>query len=177
MRLAELIGAIILALFSGYLMFKSGAPAWPGEPWFENIWYIPGEGPGGGFWPFWLSFVMVLCCVWIIVNWVRRASPPSRATGPFLDAYGIKMLIMVGGGVAAFIALSSIISMYFAMALFLIYYLKFLGRHPWKLTMAVALVTPVAMFFFFDVAMTLPLPKGLTAVEDVIFTPLYDVFL
>ncbi|MEL7171355.1 MAG: tripartite tricarboxylate transporter TctB family protein [Pseudomonadota bacterium] len=177
MRLAELIMALVLAAFSAYLMYQSGAPAWPGDPWFENIWYIPGEGPGGGFWPFWLAFIMLLSCGWIVVNWVRRTSPPSRATGPFLDAYGVRMMVLVGGGVTAFIFLSDIISMYGAMALFLLYYLRFLGRHPWRLTIAVAVLMPIGMFFFFDVAMTLPLPKGLRSVEDTVFTPLYDIFL
>lgn len=177
MRLAELIGAIVLALFSLYLMYKSGAPAWPGDPWFENIWYNPGEGPGGGFWPFWLSAIMLLSCVWIAINWVRRTSPPSRSDAPFLDAYGVRMMVLVGGGVAGFIFLSSIISMYLAMTVFLVYYLRFLGRHPWGLTLAVSLAMPVIMFFFFDVAMTLPLPKGINAIEDAIYTPLYDIFL
>ncbi|MEO0822920.1 MAG: tripartite tricarboxylate transporter TctB family protein [Pseudomonadota bacterium] len=177
MRLAEIIMAIVLGLFSLYLMYKSGAPAWPGEPWFENIWYIPDEGPGGGFWPFWLSFVMLLSCFWIIVNWARRQSPPSRSTEAFLDAYGVRMLFLVGGSVAAFIALSSIISMYLAIMVFMLYYLRFLGRHPWRLSLAVAVGLPVGLFFFFDVAMTLPLPKGLRIVEDTLYTPLYDIFL
>ena len=177
MRLAELVVAIILGAFSCYLMYKSGAPAWPGEPWFENIWYIPGEGPGGGFWPFWLSAIMLLCCGWTVVNWAQRKTPPSRSTEPFLDAYSIRMMAFVGGGVAAFIYLSDLISMYIAMMLFLIYYLKFLGRHPWSLTIAVSIATPVFMFFFFDVAMTLPLPKGTNEVEALLFEPLYDIFL
>jgi len=177
MRKAELVGAIILALFSIYLMYKSGAPAWPGDPWFENIWYKKGEGPGGGFWPFWLSGIMLLSCGWIVVNWVRRTSPPSQSEEPFLDGYGVKMLFLVGGSVAGFIYLSTVISMYLSMAVFLIYYLKFLGRHPWGLTLIVALAMPVVMFFFFDVAMTMPLPKGINAVEEAIFYPLYDIFL
>ena len=177
MRLAELIAALVLAAFSGYLMYESGAPAWPGEPWFENIWYVAGEGPGSGFWPFWLSAIMLLSCLWTVVNWARRLTPPSQSDAPYIDAYGLRMLALVVGGITAFIWLSEIISMYLAMSVFLIYYLKVLGRHPWGLTMAVALGMPVGMFFFFDVAMTLPLPKGLNAVEDVLFTPLYDIFL
>ena len=43
MRLAELITAAVLALLSIYLMFKSAE---------LDIGYLPGEGPGGGAWPF-----------------------------------------------------------------------------------------------------------------------------
>ncbi|MEL7183601.1 MAG: tripartite tricarboxylate transporter TctB family protein, partial [Pseudomonadota bacterium] len=73
MRRGEIILAGLLALFSVYLMWKSTE---------LPIGYISGQGPGGGFWPFWLAFIMLLSCGWIVVNWVRRTSPPSRATGP-----------------------------------------------------------------------------------------------
>ena len=55
MRRAEIVTAVVLALFSLYVMWKSGQPAWEGIPWFSNIGYVRGEGPGTGFWPFWLA--------------------------------------------------------------------------------------------------------------------------
>lgn len=177
MRMAELVGAVVLGLFSVYLMYKSGAPAYPGDPWFQNIWFTAGEGMGSGFWPFWLAGVMLLSTVWVFINGVRRASPPSQSDEPFIDGWGVKMLIYVIGGVVGFVFLSEIISMYFAMALFLLYYLKFLGRHSWGVTLAVALLMPIGLFFFFDVAMTITLPKGLLVIERIFYEPLYDIFL
>ncbi len=119
MRIAELVTAIVLAILSIYMMWKSGQPAWEGDARFQNIWFEEGEGPGSGFWPFWLSGVMLLCCVWIAVNWARRASPPSRSGEKFLDAYGLLMLLKVGGGVTVFIGLIHFIGMYGAMMVFL----------------------------------------------------------
>ncbi len=174
MRLAELVTAIILALFSIYMMWKSGQPAWEGDPWFQNIWFEEEEGPGSGFWPFWLSGIMLLCCVWIAVNWARRASPPSRSGEKFLDAYGLLMLLKVGGGVTVFIGLIHFIGMYGAMTVFLFYYIYFLGRHSLVTTLAVAIGMPIVFFFFFDVAMRLVLPKGYL---EPLFIPLYDIFL
>jgi putative tricarboxylic transport membrane protein len=174
MRRAELVTAIVLAILSIYLMWKSGEPAWAGEPWFSNISYVSGEGPGSGFWPFWLSAAMLLSCVWIIVNWVRRASPPSRSDDEYLDAYGWLMLVRVGGGVTGFIALVHFIGMYGAMTVFLVYYIYFLGRHSLITTLAIAFGAPVATFFFFDVAMRIVLPKGYL---EPLFIPLYQIFL
>ena len=56
MRIAEIVTAVILGIFSIYLMWKSGEPpSWnPDIPRFANIGMIEGEGPGSGFWPFWL---------------------------------------------------------------------------------------------------------------------------
>ena len=174
MRLAELVTAIVLAVFSIYMMWMSGKPAWEGDPWFQNILFDEYEGPGSGFWPFWLSGAMLLCCVWIVVNWVLRASPPSRSEEKYLDAYGLLMLLKVGGGVTVFIGLIHFIGMYGAMMVFLFYYIYFLGRHKLTTTLAIAIGLPVVLFFFFDVAMRIVLPKGYL---EPLFIPLYDIFL
>ena len=173
MRRAELVTPIILAILSIYMMWKSGTSAW-GEGWGQSIWYIEGEGPGSGFWPLWLSGIMLLCCVWIVINWLRRATPASRSEEKFLDRYGLVMLLKVGGGVTAFIALVHFIGMYGAMLVFLIYYIYFLGRHSLVTTLSIALGAPIVTFFFFDVAMRIVLPKGYL---EPLFLPLYDMFL
>ena len=61
MRRAEIVTAFILGILSIYLMWKSGeAPDWnPDIARFDNIGLIDGEGPGSGFWPFWLSFIKI----------------------------------------------------------------------------------------------------------------------
>lgn len=158
MRRAEIITAGILALLSIYLMWKSAD---------LNIGYIRGEGPGGGAWPFWLSAVMLICTAIIAYNGYRQTSPPSLSQEPFLDPYGRKMLLLVGGGIIGFVALVHIVSMYGAMFIFLIYYLRFLGRHSWSLTMTLATFIPVVFFFFFEALMRITLPKGMRFTEPV----------
>ena len=158
MRRAEITTAGILALFSIYLMWKSTE---------LDISYIRGEGPGGGAWPFWLSAIMLICTAVIAYNGYRGTSPPSQSEEPLLDPYGRKMLLLVGGGIIGFVALVHIISMYGAMFFFLIYYLRFLGRHRWSLTMVVSIVIPVVFFFFFEALMRVTLPKGMSFTEPV----------
>lgn len=158
MRRSEIVTAGILALFSVYLMWKSTE---------LDVGYIAGEGPGGGAWPFWLSGVMLVCTILIGLRGFRRQSVPAQSQEPLLDRYGRKMLLMVGGGIFGFIALIDILSMYGAMFVFLVYYLRFLGRHSWRLTMTFAIVVPIAFFFFFEALMRITLPKGLPFLEPV----------
>ena len=165
MRRAELTTAGLLALFSIYLMWKSAE---------LEIGFVPDEGPGGGAWPFWLAAGMLICTILIGYNAIRRTSPPSRSSEPFLDTYGLKMLGLVGGGIIGFVALTHVISMYGAMAIFLVYYLRFLGRHGWALTMSLAVSMPVVFFFFFEGLMRITLPKGMSFMSP-IFTPLYRI--
>lgn len=176
MRLAELITALVLAFLSVYLMWKSGeGPSWdPTIGRFENIGFDETGAPGSGFWPFWLSLVMLLSSIWVMVNWWKRSSPPSQSSEPFMDGYAWKMTFLVGGGLIAFLALIEWLGFYLGIVLFLVYYLKFLGKHTWKRTLLIAILTPVFCFFFFDVAMRIVLPKGIT---EPLFLPLYDIFL
>jgi putative tricarboxylic transport membrane protein len=165
MRLGEIITAGVLALFSIYLMVASAK---------LDVGYIKGEGPGGGAWPFWLSAIMLVCTGFIAFNCYKRTSPPSQSTEPVLDDFGKKSLILVAGGIFGFIALIDIISMYGAMAVFLLYYVRFLGRHSWSLTLILAISLPIAFFFFFEGLMRITMPKGLDFTEP-FFNVLYDV--
>ena len=158
MRRAEVITAGVLAVFSIYLMVKSAE---------LEIGFISGEGPGGGAWPFWLSAIMLVCTGVIALRGLRGESVPARSVEPLLDRFGKKMLLLVGGGILGFVALIDVISMYGAMAVFLFYYLKFLGRHSWRLTIAMTVLVPIVFFFFFEALMRITMPKGLPFLDPV----------
>ncbi len=165
MRLGELITAGVLAILSIYMMYKSTE---------LEIGYVSGSGPGGGAWPFWLSAIMLVCTGVIAFNWWRRTSPPSQSTEPVLDREGRKMLIQVFGGIFGFVALTGIISIYGAMALFLFYYIWFLGRHSLWLSLLLSIATPILFFFFFEGLMRITMPKGLSFTEP-FYNVLYDI--
>ena len=165
MRVAEFVMALVMALFSLYLMWKSTE---------LPIGWIPDEGPGGGAFPFWLSLGMLVCCLWMLVRWVARKSPPSRSTEVYMTPRTLKWFLLVAGSLTVMIGLIHIIGVYGAVPLFLIFYIRFLGRHSWVITGALAVCTPIAAFFFFEIALKKTLPKGFT---EPLFYPLYDIFL
>lgn len=165
MRQGEISLVGLLALFSLYLMWKSTE---------LPIGYIRGQGPGGGFWPFWLSLGMLLSCLASAWKWWRATSPASQSDEPFMDAFGWRTLLLVGGGVVVFVALISIVSMYGAVALFLLYYLRFLGRHSWALTLAMSLLLPIGLFFFFEAVMLISMPQGMAFTQPA-FDLMYDI--
>lgn len=177
MRIAELLMAIALAALSIYVMWKSGErPSWSGEARFSNIGFGDDGSPQGGFWPFWVSAIMLICCVWVFINGVLRLSPPSKMDAPYLDAHGIGVLIRVGIPVFLLVLATDYISIYFAMGLFLLYYLLILGRHGLLLSGTMALVVPFWMFLFFDITMSRNLPKGVLALEDAFWVPVGNFF-
>jgi hypothetical protein len=164
MRRAELVMAIILAAASIGLMVKSAE---------LPIGWIPGEGPGGGAFPFWLSAGMLVCCAWIILNWARKTTAVSRSTAPYMDRETLVLFALVAGSLTVMIGLIHVIGVYFSIPLFLVFYVRFLGKHSWPLTGALAVSMPVIAFFFFEIALRITLPKGKT---EPLFYPLYDIF-
>ena len=165
MRRAEITTAILMAALSIYFMWKSSE---------LEVGWIPEEGPGGGAWPFWLAAIMLFCSIWIIINWVRRSSPPAQSEKPFMDSYAVRMFLLVGGSVTIMIALVHLIGMYGAIPVFLIFYIRYLGQHSWLTTFLISLGSPIVIFFFFDIALRVVLPKGYL---EPLFYPLYDIFL
>ncbi len=154
----------VMAIFSLYLMWKSAE---------LPIGWISGEGPGGGAFPFWLSAGMLICTLWVIVRWVRKSSMLSRSAEPYMDKRSFNLFLIGAGSLAVMIGSIHIIGVYGAIPLFLIFYMRFQGHHRWLTTGALAASTPVVLFLFFEIALRITLPKGLT---EPLFYPLYDFF-
>lgn len=162
-RTAELAMTLLLAAFSVYLMVKSAE---------LEIGWIKGEGPGGGAWPFWLATGMLICCAITLLRWWRGLTPESRNLEAFVGPATAKILVPTVLSIAVMLGLTHVIGVYFAILLFLLFYLRFMGRHSWTLTLSLSLIAPVATFFFFEAALRILLPKGIT---EPLFYPLYTL--
>ena len=165
MRKADLLMALAMGVFSAYLMWKSAE---------LEIGWIDEEGPGGGAFPFWLSAGMLVCCVWIIVRWVRRETEVSRSSEPFIKSEAAKVVFTVVAALVALVAVTHWAGIYIAIPLFLAFYLRVLGKHTWLKTGLTAVITPVVTFLFFEIALRKTLPKGFT---EEWFYPLYDLLM
>lgn len=165
MRLAELVMAVAMAIFSLYLMWKSAE---------LPIGWIEGSGPGGGAFPFWLAVGMLICCIWIIVRWAKRQSPPSQSTEPYMNAMAIKSFVIGAGSLTVLIGGIHFVGVYVMIPIFLIFHMRYMGGHPWVVAGPTAVVMPVFTFFFFEIALKITLPKGYT---EPLFYPLYEIFL
>ena len=162
-RSAELLMAILMGLLSVFLMWKSAE---------LEIGWIPDRGPGGGAWPFWLSAVMLICCVITIFRWWRKATPESRSSVEFMDKNTRRINYITVGSLVALLGLTHIIGIYFSIFLFLLFYLRFVGRHSWLLTGILSVASPVFLFFFFEAMLKILLPKGYS---EPLFYPLYQI--
>jgi putative tricarboxylic transport membrane protein len=163
-RTAELLMAIMMGAFSIYLMFKSAE---------LPIGWIDEEGPGGGTWPFWLSTIMLISCGGILFNWIRKKGNIATSTRIYIESHVLGDVLAVAVALIITVALFSFIGIYGALPLFLIFYLRFMGKHTWKLTGTLAVLIPVVIFYFFEITLKIILPKGIT---EPLFLPLYKIF-
>ena len=162
-RTAELVMAIVLALASIGLMVKSAE---------LNITWIPERGPGAGAWPFWLSAGMLLCCLWTIVRWIRRITPESRNTNLYMTRDTVRIVGISAGAILFLLSATHFIGLYLSLVIFLLFYIKFVGRHNWIVSTSLTIGVPVFIFCLFEWALKIPLPK---AVTEPWFYPIYDL--
>ena len=163
-RTAELLMALVMGAFSIYLMVKSTE---------LPIGWIEEEGPGGGTWPFWLSTIMLISCGGILFNWFRKHGKIATSTKTYIEAHVLGDVAAVAGALIVTVALFSFIGIYGALPLFLIFYLRFMGKHSWSLTATLTVLIPVVIFYFFEITLKIILPKGIT---EPLFIPLYKIF-
>lgn len=163
MRRAELIVAVVLGLFSLTIMYMSQIPP-------LEIGWVSRKGPGGGAFPFWLAAGMLVCCAAIFFRGWTGKTPQSVSTEPFMDRFTLKMVSVSVGAIFFMLLGTHYIGAYASILLFLLFYLRFVGRHGWITTVAISVLSPVVLFFFFEGAMKIIFPKGIT---EPLFYPLY----
>ncbi|UCD33116.1 MAG: tripartite tricarboxylate transporter TctB family protein [Desulfobacterales bacterium] len=161
----ELIMAFVMGAFSVYQAIKSTE---------LPIGWIPEEGPGGGAFPFWLSVGMIICCIAIIVRWFRGTSPLSQSTDEYMSRAALKQFAIGAGSLTVTIFLFHIIGVYAALPLYLFFIMRIAGKHGWFQIGMISLTVVVVTFLFFEIALNITLPKGVT---EPLFYPLYDFFL
>ncbi len=116
---------------------------------------------------------MLACCIAIVIRGVKRLTPESRSEEVFMDGRTFKLFLLNAGSLAVMIGLFHIVGAYGAIPAFLIFYLRFMGGHSWRLTGTFAFLTPIATFLFFEIALQKTLPKGFT---DPWFDPIFAFF-
>ena len=121
--------------------------------------YYPywGEGgPGSAFLPFWLGVVMAALAVLLLLR-----KPVGEAVDWLPRGEGRKRVLVVIGATAAFIAALKIIGMVLGTALYLIVLMRFLERHRWPLTLAVAAGAAGINYLVFAYWLRVPFPEGM----------------
>ena len=145
MRIANLITAAILAA-AGVLVLVDAVRL--GTGWGT-------DGPQSGFFPFWLAVLLIGCCLAIAAQAVRLTLPV-----PFVTRKALGPVLAVLGPAAGFVVLTQAIGLYVASALYMGFYMRWIGRHSWTAVVALGIGFPVITFLVFEKWFLVPMPKG-----------------
>jgi hypothetical protein len=145
MRAADLATACVLFLLGGVALVDAVRL---GIGWGS-------DGPKSGFFPFWLAAVMMVVCVVLGVQAVRRG---SRA--PFVSAAQLGPVLKVIGPAAGLVVATEFLGLYVSSALYIGVYMRWIGHHRWGTVAALALGIPLVTFVVFERWFLVPMPKG-----------------
>jgi hypothetical protein len=145
MRAADVITASILILFGGVVLYDATRL---GFGWGT-------DGPQSGFFPFWLASLMIVCAAAVIVQQARK---PHHA--PFVAPDKLAPVFKVLWPAAAAVVLMQWIGLYVTSALYLGFYMRWVGRHRWSAILLISLAIPITTFVIFEKWFLVPMPKG-----------------
>ena len=113
------------------------------------------DGPGAGFFVFYLGVALLGSAAIIVAVAVRRSSH-----GLFVAPGQLRSVATVFFPAVAMVVLTLVVGLYVSGALYLAAYMRWIGRHRWVTTVLVAIGIPVVTFLVFEVWFLVPLPKG-----------------
>jgi hypothetical protein len=116
------------------------------------------NGPEGGFFPFWLAVGLGICCLVILGQAIWRSSP--AANPPLVRPGGWVPILKVALPATAMVALTEMIGLYPAAALYIAFYMRWIGKHHWLLVLMVSIGVPLCSYVIFDKWFLIPMPKG-----------------
>jgi len=107
-----------------------------------------------------------------LFRWFIGATPESRSTEKFITRDRLMVVGISAGSILFLLVATHLVGLYVALVLFLLFYLRFVGRHSWLLTVILTIGIPVFVFCLFEWALKIPLPKSIT---EPMFYPIYDL--
>jgi putative tricarboxylic transport membrane protein len=113
------------------------------------------DGPKSGFFPFWLAMLMLAACVGIVLQALRR---PKRA--PFVTREQLAPVLKVLWPATAMVVLMQFVGMYVASAVYIGFYMRWIGRHSWPAVIGLGVGIPIITFLIFEKWFLVPMPKG-----------------
>ena len=113
------------------------------------------DGPKSGFFPFWLAVLMVAACLGIMA---RAIGDKSRK--PFVTREQLRPVWDVLWPATASVLLMHWIGLYVSSALYMGFYMRWVGRHSWVAVGLCAIGLPLLTFLVFETWFLVPMPKG-----------------
>jgi hypothetical protein len=113
------------------------------------------EGPKAGYFPFYIGLII---CIGSAVNLVVGAL--DRSSGSFVSRTQLADVLRALVPMVLFVGLIGWLGLYVAGAVYIAFFMRWIGKYSWAKVASVSLGTIIAFFLVFDLWFKVPLVKG-----------------
>lgn len=155
----DAVSAAVLTGLGAYIVMEA-----------SNWDYMAPDGPGPGFFPLWYGIALVVLSLFVIGARLSRIVQQGRGAGApgARNAAGNRREIFHALGVwLAFtisIALLQPLGFLVAFGLLTLFIVALIYRRPWKVSIAVAVLTSLGFYLVFPLALGVALPVGVLGI-------------
>jgi hypothetical protein len=115
------------------------------------------DGPQAGYFPFYIGVIMFVASATTFGTHLMARHEGSES---FVGRSELVRVVQVLVPTIVYVLLIGFLGLYVASAIFIAFFMAWLGKYPlWKIV-PIAILIPVALFFMFEVWFLVPLPKG-----------------
>jgi putative tricarboxylic transport membrane protein len=146
-RSVDIAVSLVLLALAGLLAFDNWRT---GNSWDST-------GPQAGYFPFYLSVILGLACLYgLVKEFAARRQPSER----FVTREQLWRVLQVFFPTLAFCLLTQWLGLYVASFLLVAGFMVWVGRIAWWKSLVTALVFSALMFVTFEIAFDVIMPKG-----------------
>jgi hypothetical protein len=143
----ELVVAGFFMLVAALVMYDS---AHVGNGWAS-------DGPEAGYFPFYVGLIMFLASAGTFaINLLSKKPDLSN----FVERSSLMLVLKVLAPTFVYLVVMYFIGIYVASALYIGLFMMWLGKYSLAKTVPIAVLIPLALFWLFEIAFLIPLPKG-----------------
>lgn len=146
-RFMEMVVAGLLMVAAGVVMYDS---------WRVGMgWAF--DGPQAGYFPFYVGAIMFVSSA---VTFLYHALTKTPNLANFVDRSAFWLVLKVLVPTAVYVVLIGYLGLYVASAIFITFFMCWLGKYSLFKAVPIAVVIPLILFWMFEIAFLIPLPKG-----------------
>jgi putative tricarboxylic transport membrane protein len=142
--------AAVAALFFALGVLVMWDSARLGARWAE-------DGPQAGYFPFYIGLFI---CVASAINFAAGLRLKGEANRSFVETGQLTLVLAVLVPAAIYVALIGWFGIYVTSAVFIAFFMRWLGKYAWWKVAAVSIGTSAVFYLVFEVWFLVPLPKG-----------------
>jgi len=115
------------------------------------------DGPQAGYFPFYIGVIICICS---LVTFVQGIAGKLGGNRPFVDKGPLRQVMSVLVPAAVYVLLIQLIGIYVASAVYITFFMIWLGHYSWLKSISLGVGVSVFAFLMFEIWFQVPLYKG-----------------